>query len=314
MYAKRISSKDPITQLTWIRKLNHIHRSCSHRTSTSTLVLTLGRDALYFNRNIQTKHQHQHQHYRQKSNGSEPIQKRKRWRLACAQLNCPFKNHDSWSLLVTARKRSLRRLCFYTCLSFCPRGGGGFYAQTQGGGWGSGQGCPSPHPGDSGWWWMSRPTIRGGVQAQAWGVCPGPGPGGCIPACTEADTVPPPPNRWLMLLAVRILLECILVQSVILLNLSTLGKLKPVKLMKNNCSLLQENFVNIAIQNRKFFYRKKLFVMTWCSFIVRTSVKRDLAYLVTYACYNCHDKSSSLFREEFWCVNRAVIIRKRINT
>ena len=26
-------------------------------------------------------------------------------------------------LLVTARKRSLRRLCFYTCLSFCPRGG-----------------------------------------------------------------------------------------------------------------------------------------------------------------------------------------------
>ena len=25
---------------------------------------------------------------------------------------------------VTARKRSLRRLCFYRCLSFCPQGGG----------------------------------------------------------------------------------------------------------------------------------------------------------------------------------------------
>ena len=29
--------------------------------------------------------------------------------------------------LITARKRSLRRLCFYTCLSFCPQGGGGCY-------------------------------------------------------------------------------------------------------------------------------------------------------------------------------------------
>ena len=26
--------------------------------------------------------------------------------------------------LITARKQSLRRLCFYTCLSFCSRGGG----------------------------------------------------------------------------------------------------------------------------------------------------------------------------------------------
>ena len=26
---------------------------------------------------------------------------------------------------ITARKRSLRSLCFYTCLSFCPWGGGG---------------------------------------------------------------------------------------------------------------------------------------------------------------------------------------------
>ena len=29
--------------------------------------------------------------------------------------------------IITARKRSLRRLCFYTCLSFCPREGGGWW-------------------------------------------------------------------------------------------------------------------------------------------------------------------------------------------
>ena len=32
--------------------------------------------------------------------------------------------YDSSFLVFTARKRSLRRLCFYTCLSFCSRGGG----------------------------------------------------------------------------------------------------------------------------------------------------------------------------------------------
>ena len=63
---------------------------------------------------------------------------------------------------------------------------------------------PGPHPGGSlrglarG---VSRPTPRGGglqVHTQ-----------GCIPACTEADTYPP--CRWLLLRAVRILLQCILV-------------------------------------------------------------------------------------------------------
>ena len=54
-------------------------------------------------------------------------------------------------------------------------------------------GCPGPH--------------LGGVQPHTqWGS--GPGPGGCIPACIEVD---PPPSRWLLLRAVRILLECILV-------------------------------------------------------------------------------------------------------
>ena len=32
---------------------------------------------------------------------------------------------------ITARKRSLRRLCFYTCLSFCPRGGGWYSPQVR---------------------------------------------------------------------------------------------------------------------------------------------------------------------------------------
>ena len=40
----------------------------------------------------------------------------------------------------------MRRLCFYTCLSFCPQGGG-IYAQSQGGGVGG---------------------LAGGVQTQAW--------------------------------------------------------------------------------------------------------------------------------------------------
>ena len=32
--------------------------------------------------------------------------------------------------VITARKRSLRRLCFYTCPSFCPQGGGGIPGQV----------------------------------------------------------------------------------------------------------------------------------------------------------------------------------------
>ena len=52
-------------------------------------------------------------------------------------------------------------------------------------------------------WGVSRPT--------PWGISR-PTPWGCIPACTEAD----PPPRWLLLRAVRILLECILVLLVAL--------------------------------------------------------------------------------------------------
>ena len=111
---------------------------------------------------------------------------------------------------ITVRKRSLRRLCFYTCLSFCLQGVG-LQAHTQGRGCGVwleglqdytqrvgcgtwlGEGGLQAHTrGRLGVWLVgeggvSRPIPRvegsgrgeGGLQAQA---------GGCIPACTEADT------------------------------------------------------------------------------------------------------------------------------
>ena len=70
-------------------------------------------------------------------------------------------------IIVTVRKRSLRRLCFYTCLSFCsqqgvsrPRSGGGDGGVCSGGCPGPGGVCPRGCPGP------------GGVQAQAWGVYP----------------------------------------------------------------------------------------------------------------------------------------------
>ena len=84
--------------------------------------------------------------------------------------------------IFTARKRNLRRLCFYTCLSFFSQGGG-LQANTQRGGWGVWVGwgrSPGPH-----WGW-------GCVQAHTRGMEGIPSPGGCIPACTEADTPYPP--------------------------------------------------------------------------------------------------------------------------
>ena len=39
--------------------------------------------------------------------------------------------HPYSECIFTARKRSLRRLCFYTCLSFCPRGGGCVWSHDQ---------------------------------------------------------------------------------------------------------------------------------------------------------------------------------------
>ena len=99
--------------------------------------------------------------------------------------------------IITVRKRSLRRLCFYTCLPFCSQGGG----------------CLGPGPGPGG---CSGPGLGGcpaqarGVQAQAQGY-PGPGPGGCVSQHALRQT---PLSRRLLLRTVRIQLECILVLSV----------------------------------------------------------------------------------------------------
>ena len=80
--------------------------------------------------------------------------------VACLEGCRLWDNSELGYPLFTVRKRSLRRLCFYMCLSV-HRGGLG------------------PDPG-GGW----------GVQAQAhggWCLGPGLGVGVCIPACTEAD-------------------------------------------------------------------------------------------------------------------------------
>ena len=64
----------------------------------------------------------------------------------------------STSCIFTARKRSLPKLCFYsfyTCLSFCPRGGGGIPAYPS---------MPCRSPGV-----VSRPTARGEVDGSGRG-------------------------------------------------------------------------------------------------------------------------------------------------
>ena len=116
---------------------------------------------------------------------------------------------------ITARKHSLRMLCFYKCVSVHGEGGGipaciaggipaclvGFQTHTQGGSWEDlARGAHPKGEVEGGLArGVSRPTPRGeGLQAHTQGS---------IPACTEAD----PPPQWLLLRAVRILLECILV-------------------------------------------------------------------------------------------------------
>ena len=144
--------------------------------------------------------------------------------------------------VITARKRSLRRLGFTrVCHSVYKGGGGGIPACLAGGvpvclaavpqgeGWYPSMPgrFPGPHPGGKlrglarG---VSRRTPKGEVEgSDLGGGSPGPHPGGspsphlgglqahtrggCIPACTEAD----PPRQRLLLPAVRIVVECILV-------------------------------------------------------------------------------------------------------
>ena len=58
--------------------------------------------------------------------------------------------------IITARKRSLRRLCFYTCLPFCSQGG-----------------CLGPGPGPGGGWgvWPGGGGL-GSDPGGGWGVWP----------------------------------------------------------------------------------------------------------------------------------------------
>ena len=82
-------------------------------------------------------------------------------------------------------------------MSVCPQGG--LQAHTRGRLRGRGWGSPGAHRGSL----HSHPGKGGSL---------GPHPGGGIPACTEADL---PPCRRLLLRAIRILLECILVLTLL---------------------------------------------------------------------------------------------------
>ena len=116
------------------------------------------------------------------------------------------------------------RLCFYRCLWFCSQGGGipACLTGLQGGVSQHALQVSRPTPGGGGVRGLARGVSRstpegstgphlGGLQTHNCGGSPGPHSGGCIPACTEAD----PPNWWLLLWAVCILLECILVPILI---------------------------------------------------------------------------------------------------
>ena len=66
-------------------------------------------------------------------------------------------------LLVTVRKRSLRRLCFYRCLSFCPQGGACVVAR-RGGVRGCSGGCVVA-------WGVCMVAPWGGMHGCSGGVC-----------------------------------------------------------------------------------------------------------------------------------------------
>ena len=125
--------------------------------------------------------------------------------------------HEIGNIIIfTASKRSFRRLCFYTCLSFCPQGRGWYPSMNcrspgphpEGGvklrGLASGVsrpslgGSPGTHPGIRGS--LGTHSGLGGLQAHTWGG---------IQECRGRQS--PPPSRWLLLRAVRILQECIFV-------------------------------------------------------------------------------------------------------
>ena len=88
--------------------------------------------------------------------------------------------------IITARKRSLRRLCFYTCLSVILfTRGGGFSTPTPGGGWGVWPGgSPGSHPGG------------GRLGGSGHGGSPGPHPGGEVEGSGQGSPGPHPKGGW----------------------------------------------------------------------------------------------------------------------
>ena len=115
---------------------------------------------------------------------------------------------------ITARNEVGARLCFYTCLWFCSRGGipaciAGGIPVCIAGLWGGGiRACLA--------------GLQAHTQVGSWGVWPGGSPGphlGGSPGTDPGARVSQhalrqtPPCRQLLLRAVRILLECILVYN-----------------------------------------------------------------------------------------------------
>ena len=102
-------------------------------------------------------------------------------------------------LLFTIRKRTLRRLCFYTCLSFCPQGGMS-RPRPRGEFGGSGWGVSRPRPEGV----VSRPRPEGVVsRPRPEGWCPGPGSGGveaqawgCVSQHALRQTPPSPADGY----------------------------------------------------------------------------------------------------------------------
>ena len=99
----------------------------------------------------------------------------------CGQMVRKYKSQKPFNIF-TARKRSLRRLCFYTCLSFCPKVGG--YRSMH---------CrwypsmpwrfPGPHPGGGKLRGLAKgdspgPHPKGKLRGLAWGVVSRPTPRG----------------------------------------------------------------------------------------------------------------------------------------
>ena len=100
---------------------------------------------------------------------------------------------------ITACKRSLGQgnILINVCQGFCPKGGGGAWSKGRGA-WSGGCLVPGDAWSQGGAWSWGVPGPRGtGSRPERYLV-----PGGC------GD-----PPRWLLLRAVRILLECILVCS-----------------------------------------------------------------------------------------------------